>query len=143
MRAKEHLRQINAMNKRIDNLRKEADMLRDYASSPRPTEYEKDMVQGSSIKDRTARAITKYMDVEQEIDVRTDKMVRSRHEIIREINQLKEPNHIELLMMRYVEGRTFEQIAREMGYSVRQVLRIHGSALQEFDRKILHNTKMS
>lgn len=143
MRAKEYLRQIDTMNRRIKNLRKEADMLRSFASSPRPTEYDKDLVQGGSVKDRTARAITKYMDVEQEIDIRTDEMVGYRHEIIKEINQLNEPNHIDLLMMRYVEGYTFEQIASEMGYSVRQVLRIHGSALQEFDRKILHNTKMS
>ena len=44
------------------------------------------------------------------------------------------PNETEktLLMLRYINGKTFEQVAVEMGYSWRHTLRLHGQALAHF-----------
>lgn len=44
------------------------------------------------------------------------------------------PNETEktLLMLRYIKGMTFEQVAVEMGYSWRHTLRLHGQALAHF-----------
>jgi len=138
MRAKEYLRQIRIMDERINSLIHEVDMLRDSISHPRPINYDKDPVQGGSRNDSMADRIAKCIDMEQEINEKTDGLIDLRHKIIGEINQLNDPNHIRLLMLRYVDGHTFEQIACEMNYSFRQILRIHGSALQEFNRTILH-----
>ena len=143
MRVKEYLIQIKIMNERINNLTHEVDMLRDSISCPKPINYDKDPVQGGIIGDSMANHIARYVDLEREINEQTDGLIDLRHRIIGEINQLKDHNHIRLLMLRYVDGCTFEQIACDMNYSFRQVLRIHGSALQEFDRAILHNIKMS
>ena len=143
MRAKEYLRQINTMQKRIDSLRDEVDKLRDSISHPKPINYDKDPVQGGSQSDGMTNTIAKYVDLEREIEQKVDELIMFRHKVVGEINQLKEANHIELLRLRYVDGYTFEQIACTMTYSFRQVLRIHGYALKEFDRVILHNIKMS
>lgn len=143
MRAKEYLRQIRIADERVRSLIHEIDLLRDSISHPKPINYDKDPVQGGSRKDSMADSVAKYVDMERELNKRTDGLIDLRHKIIGEINQLKDPNHIRLLMLRYVDGHTFERIACEMNYSFRQVLRIHGSALQEFERTILHNTNMS
>ena len=37
----------------------------------------------------------------------------------------------EVLELRYLDGATFEEIAEEMGLSVRHVLRLHGAALEK------------
>ena len=47
---------------------------------------------------------------------------------------------------KYIEKKTFEDIASEMKYSWRQIIRIHGRALQEFERlygNLYKNAKMS
>ena len=38
-----------------------------------------------------------------------------------------------ILFMRYVQGKTFENIADAIGYSYKQILRLHGQALNLFD----------
>lgn len=135
MRAKEYLRQIRIMDTRIDNLIHEVDMLRDSISHPKPINYDKDPVQGGSINDSMADRVAKYVDMEREINERTDRLIDLRHKIIEEINQLSDPAHIELLFKRYVEFKTWEQIAVEMNYTIRWVYSLHGTALQEFESK--------
>ena len=51
-----------------------------------------------------------------------------------EIQSLDSPVYIDILYKRYVEYKTLEEIAVEMSYSYRQVLRLHGLALQDFKR---------
>ena len=135
MRAKEYLRQIRIADKKINNLIHEVDMLRDSISHPKPINYDKDPVQGGSRNDSMAASIAKYVDMEQEINRQTDGLIDLRHKIIGEINQLNDPAHIELLFKRYVEYKTWEQIAVEMDYTIRWIYSLHGSALQEFETK--------
>ena len=135
MRAKEYLRQIRIADKKINNLIHEVDMLRDSISHPKPINYDKDPVQGGSRNDSMAASIAKYVDMEQEINRQTDGLIDLRHKIIGEINQLNDPAHIELLFKRYVEYKTWEQIAVEMDYTIRWIYSLHSSALQEFETK--------
>lgn len=110
-------------------------MLRDSISHPRPINYDKGPVQGGSHHDSMADIVAKCIDKEREINKQTDGLIDLRHKIIGEINQLSDPVHIELLFKRYVEYKTWEQIAVEMGYTIRWVYSLHGSALQEFESK--------
>ena len=130
MRAKEYLRQIRIADKKINNLIHEVDMLRDSISHPKPINYDKDPVQGGSRNDSMAASIAKYVDMEQEINRQTDGLIDLRHKIIGEINQLSDPAHIELLFKRYVEYKTWEQIAVDMGYSLQNVYKLHSKALK-------------
>lgn len=41
-----------------------------------------------------------------------------------------------LLRLRYIDGRTWEQIAVRMGYSFRQILRMHGTALENMSLNV-------
>ena len=40
-----------------------------------------------------------------------------------------------LLALRYADGYQWTEIAEKMGYSIRQIYRMHGDALQKFDGK--------
>lgn len=61
-----------------------------------------------------------------------DKKYAALSHITDEIEKLPNETEKTLLMLRYIQGMTFEQCAVEMGYSWRHVLRIHGQALAHF-----------
>ena len=67
---------------------------------------------------------------------------RQRVEIEETLGQVGDYAFQDLLRMRYIEGKTFELIAVEMGYSWRHTVRIHGEALQAVE-KILKKSIMS
>lgn len=137
MRAKEYLRQIHLLDRKINNRIAEIDNLRADALSTSSVRYDKDRVQQSSTGDKVSDGVIRYIDKEREIDAMIDELVDLKHKITGEIEQLNDPRHVELLFLRYVQCMTFEQIAVSMDYSFRQILRLHGSALQEFDQTIL------
>ena len=49
-----------------------------------------------------------------------------------EIDRLSNTNEKILLRARYILNETWEQIAERLGYSVRQIHRVHSSALENF-----------
>lgn len=48
---------------------------------------------------------------------------------------MEDENTYNILFARYIEKKTFEVIATEMKYSWRQVVRLHGTALKQFEKK--------
>ena len=58
--------------------------------------------------------------------------VQQYREIHDRIHQMQEGAEKEVLIRRYLMGRTWEQIAVEMNYTYRHVTRLHGAALQSF-----------
>ncbi len=56
---------------------------------------------------------------------------KERHKILTE----RIENTYNILFARYIEKKTFEVIATEMKYSWRQVVRLHGTALKQFEKK--------
>jgi len=59
---------------------------------------------------------------------------RQRCEIEETLGAVRNPTHHDILHMHYMEGRTFEWIAVEIGYSFRHTIRLHGEALKAIDR---------
>lgn len=54
-------------------------------------------------------------------------------DIEKRIREMKDDNEQELLRMRYLQGKTFEEIAVAMRYAYRHITRLHGNALQNFE----------
>ena len=59
--------------------------------------------------------------------------VRQYKEIHDRIHQMQDGAEKEVLIRRYLMGRTWEQIAVDMDYNYRSVLKIHGRALRSFE----------
>ena len=87
-----------------------------------------DKVQTSEYN-RQEEAIARYIDYELLIDRQTDRLIEIRTEITKAIFALENSTLRTLLLKRYLEFKPWEQIAEEMGYDCRWLLRLHGKAL--------------
>ena len=75
--------------------------------------------------------IAKIVDLENEINDDIDKLVDLKAEITTVIKEVDDPELQSLLEQRYLNFRTWEQIAVDMGYNVRHLYRIHDKALKK------------
>ena len=67
------------------------------------------------------------------MDERT-KAIEERNEIRNVILRVGDHNLSHILRRRYIDGKTWEEIAVEMNYTYRWTLTLHGRALEEVDR---------
>lgn len=72
-------------------------------------------------------ALISQLEHEQAMAVRQYKEIHDR------IHKMQDGAEKEVLIRRYLMGRTWEQIAAEMDYNYRWVLRLHGRALRSFE----------
>ena len=96
--------------------------------------YEEDKVQASGNKDRIGDMVSKMVDLEKEAQSYVDAYTDLRRKIIIQIDSMPKETYYVVLFSKYIEDKTFDVIAEEMGYSWRQVIRIHGVALAEFEK---------
>jgi len=79
--------------------------------------------------DKIGSAVVKIVDAEVKTAAEIDRLTALEAEVIGTIDRVQEPYRT-LLYERYINGLTFEQIAVRMDYSWRQIIRLHGQALQ-------------
>lgn len=133
---KEYLLQIKRINCLIELKQKEIESLH-RALDVKAVSYDDVKVQRGGATDRTD-LICKIIDYEREIVRSIDNLIDLKKRISEELNKLDNEELIKLLYLRYFEFKSWEEIAIDMGYSYRWILRLHGKALLEFD-KIIQN----
>lgn len=74
--------------------------------------------------------IVKIVDLENEINQDIDMLVDLKTEIMQVIKKVDDLELQTLLEQRYLNFRTWEQIAVDMGYNVRHLYRMHDKALK-------------
>ena len=65
------------------------------------------------------------------IDQKVDELYAIKQEIMAAINNVQDSTLRALLTEKYINGKKWEQIAVDLNYSWRQIIRLHGRALQE------------
>lgn len=134
MTTKEYLGQISRLNRMINNKLTEIAQLKDMAVSiSAPQSCEK--VQTTPNFDKIGTKYAKIDEMERKIDGMVDELVDKKEKIIQQIDSMEDENTYNILFARYIEKKTFEVIATEMKYSWRQVVRLHGTALKQFEKK--------
>ena len=73
----------------------------------------------------------KIMDLEEELCSAMADLVDVTCKIARAIQKLDNHDYQDLLVMRYVLGKTWEKIAEDMNYELRYIHKLHGKALRE------------
>lgn len=139
MTTKEYLSQIRLLNLKIDQKMEEKADLMSRAMGNHSPVLTKDKVQSSISGDKMSNTIDRYVDLEKEIDDLIDMYVDKRDTIINQIHQMNNHRYIRILYLRYVKYCTFEYIAVEMNYSIRGIYKLHGNALQAFQKLILNH----
>ena len=138
MTAKEYLRTLRwtelSIETRKDELRR-LDAEYTYLSG---ISYDRDRVQTSPSGDafpQSDRRIDLALKIREDILA----MQKLRTDIIGKITGLDNPLYSQVLLERYVNYLSFDDIAEKMHYSYVYITHIHGEALQEFARRYLPN----
>ena len=134
--AKEYLKQVQRKEAIIKRLCYDRENLRNMLYSfGMAGEGEK--VQTSRNNDRMGSIYIKIEEKDSRITKMMEELIEFKVRVAEEISMLSDPKYIEVLHKRYIQFQRFEQIAVDLNYSYRYVVKIHGYALVEFEKKIL------
>ena len=128
MKAKEYLRQIIKIDRMINNKIYESMQWKSVAlGTTAPVASER--VQTSGSKNKMADAMDKYIDLQAEINADIDRLIATKQEIIRTIEQLPAIEY-DVLHKVYIQLKTFDVVAIETDHSYSWVTTVHGRALK-------------
>lgn len=130
---KKYLQQIRLYDARIDTKLEDLHHLKEMVTKITPV-LKDDVVSGGGNQDKLGDAIARIIDLEAEIDRDIDRYVAAQQEISATLDKLNDPDQLHVLHMRYVQNKTWEQIAHEMGFCYRWICTLHGRALQEIEK---------
>ena len=114
--------QIDAAFERIQQLRALAER--------RTAVYGRERVGGSGAADHRMDVVARIVDAERELDEQIDRMIALREEIRGIIGRVRDDRMRILLELRYLNGRTWEDVAEEMSYTTRNIYNLHSAALK-------------
>ena len=90
--------------------------------------FVEDRVQ-NSVNNVTDEQLATYANYSLEIESQIAALIAIKHEIIKTIDEVKDPTLKTLLLLRYINFETWPQVANEINYSERQTHRLHEKAL--------------
>lgn len=108
MTTKQYLNQVRNLDKRINAKLDELSSLRALTEKVTASYSEKVQV---SISDAFTSNVAKIIDLEREINVEIDRLIRLRERITKEIDNMPSNIYSALLSSRYLEGKTWEDVA--------------------------------
>lgn len=132
MTAKEYLKTIKRYD---DSIAKKIEILNDMRNKISligGIDYSKERVQTSPTTGNVQ--IESVVDMENDILSMIEEQTRIKLKIIDDIQKLPNPLHVDVLIRRYVDMKSFEEISCSMNYSYYYTIHLHGEALSALDR---------
>ena len=139
MTAKKYLLQIYNLDKEIDSKQSERDEIMSTLLKAVDTSAEP-LYNTGTVSDPTGNTVMKLMEYNDRTNERIDRLVDLKIQISGEIAELEERTHRMILRERYIHCKKWEEIAVEQNYDLRYIYKLHGFALNEFEKK--HGDKM-
>lgn len=133
MTAKEYLNQAKSLDMLINAKQDELFALRIAATSVSSPVLGDKVKSGST--NSAMRIVDKIIALQETINEEIDRLVDLKAEMREKIARVYNPQLIAVLMDKYINGFTFEQIAERMGVADKTVYRLHGQALQVFRKE--------
>lgn len=133
MTTKEYLKQARYLDLSIDAKLEQVASLHDLAT--KATLVISDMP-GNSTRNthRMEDTIIKMLMLENEINGDIDKLVDLKNEIQAKINSVEDDECRILLEKRYLNYESWEDIAKDMGYGLQNIYKIHTKALKKISK---------
>ena len=136
MTAKEYLSQIYELNRHINLLVNDVKALEELDGAVSAVNYEVERLGGTrNTKAPFIYHVEKKLELEGEIERLNRKLMELKVEVSMEIDKIADVNERVVLRSRYVNGKTWKEIANQINFSTRTVHRIHSTALQNFKVK--------
>ena len=129
--------EIRRLDTVIDAKLAERDALYEMLLHITPTLKQDVVSSGGFQQDKMSNAIAKIVDLDKELNDKIDRLVDHKREADMLMEEVSKRNllHYKILVKRYIEDKTWAQIASEMGYSDTEgAKKLHGRALQTFDQ---------
>ena len=127
---KQYLRRYQAAKCRVGLIQEEIEELRSSKTSP--VGLGDGMPHGSGTSDLSGYA-ARLDELLRELEAEKEMQMVTYREIRQQIGMVPDPTEQEILSRRYLIGQSWEKIAVEMGYSYRNITRVHGYALKHFE----------
>ena len=131
MAAKDFLRSLRKMDAEIRALQLQIEKLRGDAEGVKAMAIS-DMPKGENGYN-AGDLIAEVVDLQAVCAMKMRELVKHRSEAVNIIMKIGRTDQRAVLMLYYSNCQSWEQVADALNYSVRQVLRIHGEALVEFE----------
>lgn len=135
--AKQYMQRAYRIDRRIEQLKEQCAMARALARKATST-LSATRTSGTASRSKVEEGAIMAVMLEDELECQELELIRAKVEVILVIRAIEDPRQNMLLTYRYMQYKTFDEIAELMHYSDRQVKRIHGIALAEV-QKILNN----
>lgn len=129
-RKKAYLKRYHAAELAEQEIREEIDDLR--MNKMFPALIQDGMPHGISCGDLSAYA-AQLDELLIELKEQMEKRIKIRREITEKIEAMQDETEKTVLRLRYIHWMRWEQIADRMGYSIRNITKIHGKALAHFE----------
>ncbi len=130
MTAKEYLSKAYRLDQRINSKLEQVASLNELAMKASSTLS--DMPKNpSSSTSKMEDVICRIIDLQHEINKDIDKLIDLKVSIVNIVKAVPNSEYQMVLELRYLCFKTWEEIAVEMGYSVRNIYNLHGAALKE------------
>ena len=127
---KQYLRRYKEAKKRAKRIQEEIDALRSSETSP--VGLGDGLPHGSGTSDLSGYA-ARWDELVRELEAEKEMQMVTYREIRQQIGMVPDAIEQEILSRRYLIGQSWEKIAVEMGYSYRNITRLHGYALKHFE----------
>ncbi len=133
MTAKEYLSQFLRLDRTIHNKLEQLEAWKSLSMKVTAHVRQDSVSGGATRTSPMADAIVRMVDLETEINADIDRLVDLRQDILQAIRQLPCGNAQLVLEMRYITGKSWEEIAAVLGYDRSWVFRVHGRSLKEIE----------
>lgn len=129
MTAKEYMKQVQRLLRRIDRKQKEADALRQKLSFPKSPAYS-DLPKFLSPESHAIESgVSKILSLEEEAKAAEKELEALKTVFDAAVEAVTNVEHHDILAKCYLEFKDWNQIAEEMGYSKPSCYRLHREAL--------------
>ena len=127
--AKYLLQKIAFLDAEINSLIREHESVK--STLLKATDYSNEPV-ATTKRNTSEDKMVKLADKSSEIDLKIDELVDFKITMGNHINQLEDERHRVILREHYINGLSFLEISKSLGYTERHLYRIHGDALLKF-----------
>lgn len=137
MTAKQYLSQVRRLRHHVKREQDHVMELRQMAESVGAIRYDKDIIQSSPTNDQLPNYLIQLTEAEERAEKRIQEYLEIMLIIREQIDKILPGIYSDVLYMRYIEGKNLNRIADELSYNYDYIRRVHGRALQAFEKKFL------
>ena len=131
--ARQQLQQIHRIDTQLKHKESQLQELELQLTQAGGIQYDRERVQASPMPDRLSNDIIRLVELKEQVIKERVEYLQKKERVVNEIHSLEDPREMDILVKRYIEGKTWDRIADEMNYSIRRVHQLHRQALENIE----------